>query len=91
MIISLHDRRVLAIECKASNSEVNSLKRVNHESLGKAQQWVAGFGKNATVPGAVLSGVFSVNILDKPQSGGLDIFRLHRRLDDLARFIEATK
>jgi len=90
LIIGLHDRRVLAIECKASNSEVNSFKRVNHEALGKAQKWLAGFGKNATVPGAVLSGVFSVNNLDTAQSGGLNIFWSHR-LDDLAKFIEATK
>lgn len=37
MVVGLHDRRVLAIECKASNSEVNSFKRINHEAVGKAR------------------------------------------------------
>ena len=35
-VVRLRDRRVMPIECKVSNSEVNSFKRVNHEAAGKA-------------------------------------------------------
>ena len=90
IIIGLYDRRVLPIECKASNSEVNSYKRVNHEALGKAVKWLSAFGKNATVPAAVLSGVFGVNNLEAAQNSGLNIFWSHR-LEDLADFIESTR
>jgi hypothetical protein len=41
IIIRLSDRRYMAIECKVSNSAVNSFKRVNHEALGKARRWSA--------------------------------------------------
>lgn len=90
LVVGLHDQRVLAIECKASNSQVNSFKRVNHEAAGKAQKWLTAFGKNATVPSAVLSGVFNVNNLVTAQAGGLFIFWSHR-LEDLAEFIQASK
>lgn len=90
LVVGLYDRRVLALECKASNSEVNSYKRVNHEALGKAQKWLSAFGKNATVPGAVISGVFNVNNLESAQSAGLHLFWSHQ-LDDLNKFIKSTK
>jgi hypothetical protein len=90
LVIGLYDGRVLAIECKASNSQVNSFKRVNHEALGKAQKWLTAFGKNATVPAAILSGVFNVANLESAQDGGLNLFWSHR-LMDLVEFIESTK
>ena len=90
MVLRLFDRRVMAIECKATNSEVNSFKRVNHEALGKAAKWITKFGTDQIVPAAVLSGVFKVENLVDAQSAGLNIFWSHR-LQDLARFIEATR
>jgi hypothetical protein len=90
LVVGLYDRRVLAMECKASNSQLNSYKRVNHEALGKAQKWLAQFGKNGTVPAALLSGVFNPANLESAQHGGLNLFWSHR-LSDLAEFIEATK
>jgi Holliday junction resolvase len=90
LIIGLHDRRVLAIECKASNSEVNSFKRVNHEAAGKATKWLTKFGTEQIVPCSVLSGVFGVTNLASAQRTGLYMFWSHR-LSDLAEFIEGTK
>ena len=29
LVVGLHDERILALECKASNSEINSRKRIN--------------------------------------------------------------
>src|SRR6202035_3982635 len=54
LIVRLPDRRYLALECKVSNSAVNSFKRVNHEALGKARRWVSQFGTLAVVPAAIL-------------------------------------
>src|SRR6185312_4270491 len=90
LVVGLYDRRVLALECKASNSQVNSYKRVNHEALGKAQKWLSQFGKNGTVPAALLSGVFSTSNLEAAQAGGLNLFWSHR-LSDLTKFIDETR
>lgn len=90
LVIRLPDRRVMAIECKVSNSAVNSFKRVNHEAVGKAVKWLRAFGDRATVPSAVLSGVFNPSNLEAAQRAGLSLFWVFR-LDDLADFIKATK
>ena len=89
MVVGLFDRRVLAIECKASNSEVNSFKRINHEAVGKARSWVADFGRNQLAPAAILTGVFNPDNLATAQNDGLALFWIHR-LDDLQEFINAT-
>lgn len=90
LVIRLYDRRAMAVECKASNSAVNSFKRVNHEAAGKARAWLAGFGKRQTVPGAVITGVFNPANLETAQAEGLALFWSHR-LQDLADFIESTR
>lgn len=87
VIVRLHDRRVLAIECKVSNSAVNSFKRVNHEAVGKARKWLKGFGDRTLVPAAVLNGVFSPANLETAQAEGLYIYWAHR-LDDLVDFVK---
>jgi len=89
LVVRLPDRRYLAIECKVSNSKVNSFKRVNHEALGKARRWVGQFGSSAVVPAAVLSGVFEPKNLSAAQTNGLYLFWGHR-LDDLRRFIRSS-
>lgn len=90
LVIRLYDRRAMALECKASNSAVNSFKRVNHEAAGKARAWLTGFGKRQTVPGAVITGVFNPANLETAQAEGLALFWSHR-LQDLADFIESTR
>lgn len=90
IVVGLYDRRVMALECKVSNSEVNSVKRVNREAAGKARAWIAAFGQRQIVPAAVLSGVFKPNNLATAQRDGLALFWLHR-LDDLKTFIEGTR
>lgn len=87
VVIRLRDRRILAVECKASNSEVNSYKRLVHEAAGKAGHWIGEFGTTPIVPAAVLAGVYSVANLLKAQEKGLHIFWSHR-LDDLKVFVE---
>lgn len=76
----------MPIECKASNSAVNSFKRLNHEAAGKAAKWLRAFGDRAIVPSAVLSGVFNAANLETAQSSGLFLFWSFR-LRDLADFV----
>ena len=89
VIVTLRDRRVMAIECKASNSAVNSFKRLNHEALGKAAKWTQGFGPLHVVPAAVLSGVFSAANVEAAQAAGLAIF-WQNRIGDLGDFVAAA-
>jgi hypothetical protein len=86
VVVCLRDRRVMAIECKVSNSEVNSFKRVNHEAAGKAQVWLHAFGAAGVVPAAVLGGVFKPANLHTAQSSGLALYWQHR-LADLSHFL----
>ena len=88
--LGLHDQRTMAIECKASNSAVNSHKRINHEAVGKATKWISGFGRNQIVTGAVISGVFTTENLRSAQASGLALFWSHR-LDDLSDFIVSCR
>ena len=90
IVVRLHDGRAMPVECKVSNSAVNSFKRVNHEAVGKARSWITGFGKRQTVPAAVIGGVFNPANLEVAQDDGLAIFWTHR-LDDLAVFIESSR
>ena len=90
LVIRLHDRRAMPVECKVSNSAVNSFKRINHEAAGKARDWRTGFGNRQTVLAAVISGVFNPANLETAQTEGLAIFWSHR-VSDLADFIESTR
>ena len=85
--IGLHDR-LLLIECKSSNSEVNSYKRLNHEVGNKAGSWRESFGESV-VPAAVLAGVFKLDNLEAAQRSGIAIFWEHdlKTLVDYARLM----
>lgn len=86
--IRLFDGRLLAIECKASNSAVNSVKRLNREVGGKADQWRAAYGRQV-VPCAVISGVFSVpKLLEAQNDQGVFLVWQHD-LHPLIRFVLA--
>lgn len=91
VVVRLHDGRVMAIECKVSNSGVNSYKRLIHEAAGKATTWYTVLGTAQIVPAAVLSGVFTVANLQKAQNEkSVYLFWTHR-LNDLADFVKNAK
>lgn len=61
--------RVLAIECKVSNSATNSIKRIN-DVINKARAWKQRFGDLVT-PLAILGGVFKLTDLRRAQAQGV--------------------
>ena len=85
--IGLRDR-LLVIECKVSNSEVNSYKRLNHEVGNKAASWTRTFGQGV-IPAAVLDGVFKLENLLSAQRAGIAIY-WERDLRPFAEFIQAA-
>ncbi|MFQ5783491.1 MAG: XamI family restriction endonuclease [Alphaproteobacteria bacterium] len=89
IVIGLYDHRTMPIECKVSNSEVNSIKRVVKESSGKAVDWITDFGRKNVVPAAVIAGVFNVSTLLDAQEKGLAIF-WGRDLPALTKWIRRT-
>lgn len=89
-VVGLHDDRLLVIECKASNSEINSRKRLNKEVCADASDWISKFGNEVIVPAAAIRGVFKVQYLEEAQSVPVALFWSHR-LTDLTDFIESTR
>jgi hypothetical protein len=89
-IARLNDSRLLAIECKTSNSAVNSFKRLNNDTVAKAEKWRTEFG-NQLVTIAVLAGVFRPeNVLDAQNKHRIFIVWAHD-LEPLKKFTkEAT-
>ncbi len=88
VVARLKDGRVMAIECKVSNSTVNSYKRLVHDTGGKAAHWYNQLGRAQVIPSAVLSGVYSTaNLEDVQENKGVYLFWQHR-LADLAAFIK---
>lgn len=90
VVVRLHDTRLMAIECKVSNSATNSVKRLNNDAAVKAEHWIKQFGTAQVVPTAALAGVFKVLNLQQAQARGLALFWSHD-LDKLGAFIESTK
>jgi hypothetical protein len=91
VVARLKDGRVMAIECKVSNSTVNSYKRIVHDTGGKAAHWYNQLGRAQVIPSAVLSGVYAVaNLEDVQANKGVYLFWQHR-LDDLAAFVKRIK
>lgn len=88
-VIGLYDRRRLVVECKSSNSEINSRKRLNKEVVKDARNWDSQFGAQV-LTGAALRGVFNPNYVREAQETPIMIFWAHR-LEDLEAFIESTK
>lgn len=77
LIAGLWDQRKLLIECKVSNSEVNSVKRLNNDAAIKAKHWREDFGTRNVVPAAMLSGVYKLKRLQEAQDRGLALFWAH--------------
>lgn len=88
-IIGLYDRRRLALECKSSNSEINSRKRLNKEVIKDAENWNAQFGAQV-LTAAALRGVFKPEYIRDAQATPIMIIWEHR-LEDLEEFISSTK
>jgi len=88
VVARLKDGRVMAIECKVSNSTVNSYKRLVHDTGGKAAHWYTELGRAQVIPCAVLSGVYSTaNLEDVQESKDVYLFWQHR-LADLSKFFK---
>jgi hypothetical protein len=90
LIVRLNDTRLMPIECKVSNSALNSVKRINNDAAAKAVDWLKTFGTNQVVPTAVISGVFKVSNLMQAQEAGLTIFWAHD-LKKLGKFIASIE
>lgn len=90
IVVGLWDERVMAVECKTSNSAVNSYKRVNHEAGGKATHWTKEFGQALIVPAVTIAGVFSPQNLLDAQTAGLTIWWSHH-LEAMADWVESTR
>lgn len=90
LVVRLYDGRCMPIECKVSNSSTNSVKRLNNDAAAKASAWIEEFGSGATVPCAVLSGIFKTRNLAQAQDQQLTIFWAHN-LDPLVTFIHSTR
>lgn len=89
VVVRLHDTRLLAIECKVSNSATNSVKRLNNDAAVKSEYWLKKFGTAQVVPAAVLAGVFKVLNLEQAQTRGLALFWSHE-LNRIGEFIAGT-
>ena len=83
LVVSLWDDRVLAIECKVSNSKINSVKRIKNDAAVKAKLWIQEFGDRLIVPAAVIAGVYHPPNLLSAQQDGLTIWWSH----DIAQMI----
>ena len=84
--VGLRNGRYLLIECKVSGSEVNSYKRLNHETVNKRDTWEKGFAAQAYT-GAVLGGVFRPANVLAAQDRGVYIFWEHD-LSPLVAFLD---
>jgi hypothetical protein len=89
-IIRLWDQRLMALECKVSNSALNSVKRLNNDAAAKAVAWIADFGSTQVVPAAVISGVYRLRKLQEAQQRGLTIFWSYN-LRAMLDWIESTR
>lgn len=90
IVIRLWDHRVMALECKVSNSSTNSVKRLNNDAAAKARVWLEDFGTAQTVPAAMLAGVFKRHNLQQAQDRGLIIWWSHD-LDQMVNWIARTR
>jgi hypothetical protein len=78
ILARMHAGRWLAVECKSSNSEINSRKRLNKEAAKNAQNWYGRFGRDTVVAAAVIQGVFKPGYVQEAQATPLAIVWGHR-------------
>jgi hypothetical protein len=70
-----------------SASEINSIKRLNNDSIGKFSTWTSFFGAGQTLPVAVLEGAYALSRLQAAQEAGAALFWRH----DLAKLTAFAK
>lgn len=90
IVVRLWDHRIMPIECKVSNSALNSIKRLNNDAAVKAETWTKDFGTRNIVPAAVLGGVYKLRHLSDAQARGLALFWAHD-LHSLVSWIAQTR
>ena len=90
VVARLWDGRILATECKVSNSQLNSIKRLTNDAAVKANVWRQDFGQANIVSCAVLAGVFGLRHLKESQERGLSLFWSHS-IEEMITFIEVTR
>jgi hypothetical protein len=89
-IVRLWDQRLMPLECKVSNSALNSVKRLNNDAAAKATAWLVDFGTTQIVPAAVITGVYKLTKLQDAQQRGLTIFWAYK-LPAMLDWIDSTK
>lgn len=89
-VTGLRDHRLLALECKGSNSEINSRKRVNKEVANNAQAWLREFGDGTVIPAAAIQGVFKPAYIAGVQETPVVFFWGHRP-DDLRDLLSKAR
>jgi hypothetical protein len=87
-VVRLKDGRFLFIECKASNSEVNSRKRLNKEATKNIKVWLDVIG-NSIVGSCSIRGIFKPEYVIEAQKQGVYIFWAHN-LAALTNFLKAA-
>lgn len=90
-IIGVFDGRTMPLECKVSNSALNSIKRLNNDAAVKAEVWRRDFGDLNVLPAAVLSGVYKLHNLEDAQQRGLTLFWSHSLEVQLLGWIDQTR
>jgi hypothetical protein len=90
LVVRLWDHRAMPIECKVSNSYINSVKRLNNDAAVKATVWKNDFGVRQVVPAAVLGGVYKLHNLHRCPRPRVDLFWAHD-LSQLVNWIEQTR
>lgn len=87
--VRLRDGRLLAIECKVTNSYLNSVKRLLRETGGKSATWQAAFGRQVVTAG-VLAGVFKLKHLQEAQDRYRITLFWEHDLAPLAEFVSSA-
>lgn len=90
VVVGLWDDRILCIECKVSNSTVNSYKRIKGDAASKAVRVLRALGDAVIVPAAVIAGVYLPTNLYEAQHAGLTIWWSHD-IQQLLDWVASTK
>lgn len=83
----LGETYVVAVECKVTNDETNSIKRMN-DILKKATAWRAQWGE-FVIPAAILEGNIKFSDVDRLLDAQIEVFWSHR-LNAFADWLDAN-
>lgn len=75
--LGLTNKLVLAMECKVTNDETNSVKRIN-DVLKKATAWKEHWGSGFIQPAALLQGVIKRADVERLLEASVEVFWSHR-------------